>query len=171
MHHRQSMANPRPIKQARLVEHAPSSRWHAQSIALYNHWISHSLTGAPPWEAFDPLDWPSFLPNIWLLDVTLAPFRMKFRLVGTRVVEQIQTDPTGRWLDEALPHLASNIEFLERYRTSAIERVPVWTIGPADIRPNNPIRAVENLILPFTTDSRENCILLMFAMFHVDIRN
>ncbi len=107
------------------------------------------------------------LPNIWMLDV-VEPFRLRFRLVGTGIVEQIDSDPTGRWLDQAAPHLAGNEPFMERYRSVIANQGPLWTIGPADIRPNNPIRAVENLTLPFTTDGDRVDILMMLSVFHAN---
>lgn len=160
MQHLQTLDAAPATSQARLVERTPSRHWSAQSTALHAHWTTLSQSDGRPWDAFDPLQWTGLLPNIWLLDVQQKPFRLKFRLVGTRIVEQIHADPTGRWLDEALPHLVDNVDFIERYRMAAIEGVPVWTIGPADIRPENPIRAIENLILPFTVVDTKQPLLL-----------
>jgi hypothetical protein len=114
-----------------------------------------------------------------MLDVA-EPFRLRFRLIGTRVAEQIRADPTGLWLDEAMPHLARDAAFMGRYRQVVSERRPLWTVGPADIRPDNPVYAVENLTLPFTaggpattglaeggvTETGAVDILLMLSVFH-----
>lgn len=153
-------------QRVREVEFAPSARWHVDTIALHEFWIREAQRGTPLRSAFDPLDWSRLLPNIWMLDVA-EPFRLRFRLVGTRIVEQLAFDPTGRWLDDAAPHLVSDAPFMERYRWSATFQRPLWTIGPADIRPDNPIAAVENLTLPFASNGGRADILMMLSIFHV----
>lgn len=170
-------------RRARLVEFAPSPNWHADAVALYDFWREQAArcvkSKVPPRSAFDPLEWRRLLPNLWILEVA-TPFRLRFRLVGTRVAEQIRNDPTGRWLDEAMPHLSRDAAFMERYQRVVREGEPLWTVGPADIRPDNPVHAVENLTLPFTTgrgaasgaaeggvtDAGAVDVLLMVSVFH-----
>ena len=153
------------LQQYRLIETTPSPEWHPDTVALYQFWIFQAGLGLPERSCFDPVSWPRLLGNIWMFDV-VQPFRLRFRLVGTRICHQIECDPTGKWLDEAAPHLLQNAAFIDRYRTVVLEKRPLWTIGPADIRPNNPIRAIENLTLPFTTGIGNVNILMMLSIFH-----
>ncbi|HEV8389404.1 MAG TPA: hypothetical protein VGQ35_06165 [Dongiaceae bacterium] len=44
-----------------------------------------------------------FLPYLLISDVEHNPFRIRYRLVGTKVVEATGMDFTGRYLDELLP--------------------------------------------------------------------
>ena len=150
-----------------IIERAPSDRWDRRCVALHRFWSDLRLEGrCPPRGAFDPLDWPDLLPNIWMLDVVRDPFRLRFRLVGSEVVEQIKLNPTGKWLDEAMPHLSGSNEFMERYREVAETGEPSWKIGPPVLRRSNPIRAVENLLLPLAGKSEKVEILLMLSIFH-----
>lgn len=48
----------------------------------------------------DPIDIPTLLPHVILLDVIPPNDRLKVRLVGTQVVQMFGADYTGLFLDE-----------------------------------------------------------------------
>lgn len=69
--------------------------------ALLDYWLERR--GERPMPArvdLDPIDIPKLLPHIMLMDVLPGTGRMRFRLVGTRVVVMFGADNTGRYLDE-----------------------------------------------------------------------
>ena len=49
---------------------------------------------------FDPAAVKPLLPNLVIADVFHAPLRVRYRLVGTAVVEHSRFDFTGKWLHE-----------------------------------------------------------------------
>lgn len=92
-----------------------------QGLARY--WFDRCADGqVPARAAIDPLEFPTLLPNILLLDRVATPGgdRFRFRLVGTRVVEIAGQELTGRFLDEALP--SSYAEFVALTHLLALER-------------------------------------------------
>ncbi|MGO1121012.1 PAS domain-containing protein [Rhodovibrionaceae bacterium A322] len=68
---------------------------------IYSYWNDKRQGRAMPRRAdIDPLDMVSLLPNLVLVDVTWDPFKLTYRLVGTRNVEQRSFDPTGKSVEE-----------------------------------------------------------------------
>lgn len=70
--------------------------WHENLQAMYNYWLKiHPAEGGMPSRAdFDPLDIPHLLPIMWMYDVSRAkPYRFKFGLVGTEIVDLLKTIP------------------------------------------------------------------------------
>ena len=70
---------------------------------LLQWWLVQRGDSIPDRSQLDPFDMKSLLPNLFLLDVEHDPFRVRYRLVGTRVREATGFDITGRYLDELLP--------------------------------------------------------------------
>lgn len=71
---------------------------------LLHYWHQQRGNRTMPARAdIDPLHFPWILGNLSLLEVhqgaTTTP-RYRFRLVGTRVVQRLRYDMTGKWLDE-----------------------------------------------------------------------
>jgi hypothetical protein len=49
----------------------------------------------------DPLDFPAgLLPHIVLINVEHTPRRYRYRLIGTHIVQTLDHDSTGRYIDE-----------------------------------------------------------------------
>lgn len=83
--------------------------WHKRTRDLFCYWTSvHPAKGLPGRQHIDPLDIPDLLPGLWLLDVQHDPFRLRYRLVGTAIVQAYGRETTGQWLDESHPQLTSN---------------------------------------------------------------
>ncbi|MEA5501909.1 PAS domain-containing protein [Halotia wernerae UHCC 0503] len=101
------------------------------------------------------------LPTLWLLDVQREPFRLRYRLVGTAIVDAMRGDPTGKWLDEAHPHVKSRAEFFERYQRVVRTGVPSRRRGIAQLWIHADYREIENLILPLASDGTNVDVLLV----------
>lgn len=71
---------------------------------LHHYWSS-KLAGRPmPSRAdIEPGEIKRLLPNLVLTDLSPEPFRVRFRLLGTKVVVESGSDFTGRYLDEMAP--------------------------------------------------------------------
>jgi hypothetical protein len=140
--------------------------FHAEIRRLYDYWRAIAPAGRLPGRIhFDPLDIPSLLPRIWLLDVQRAPLRYRFRVAGTFLVQFQGFDPTGRWYDEAFAGRPI-AGVLERFGSAAEERIPVWRRGPAVVAPQSEWRRIETLVLPLATDGEHVDMILGATVVH-----
>lgn len=96
----------------------------------------------------DPADIPELLPNIIMLDVE-QPFRIRYRLVGTRVAEFNRFDFTGRYLDEL--HWDSQGRYTRAYRRVIELGVPLFGLDAWPLAGEMTGRS-EVVILPLSTD-------------------
>lgn len=71
---------------------------------LHGYWTG-KLRGRPmPTRAdIDPAEVKDLLPFLIITDITGEPFRIRFRLLGSKVVAESGSDFTGRYLDEMIP--------------------------------------------------------------------
>jgi hypothetical protein len=72
-------------------------------LALNRWWLDHGKDDIPDRADLCPSALKSILPYLLISDVEHRPFRIRYRLVGTRVVEATGLDFTGRYLDELVP--------------------------------------------------------------------
>lgn len=71
--------------------------------SIHRWWLAKSTGDVPDRADLDPADLKRLLPYLFIADVEHAPFRIRYRLMGTRAVEATGMDLTGRYLDELLP--------------------------------------------------------------------
>jgi hypothetical protein len=91
---------------------------------LNTYWRSKAGSKVPARADFDPVDVRELLPNLMMLDVLGDPVRLRYRLVGTRVVQYTGFDFTGRYLDEMV---FQGRDFMEEcYRLVLNERRPIF---------------------------------------------
>lgn len=84
---------------------------------LHEWWIGKSgASGAPDRATVDPFELRSLLPNLLIAEAEHSPFRVRYRLVGTKVVEVTGMDITGRYLDELLS-AEPDQPWISHYRT------------------------------------------------------
>jgi hypothetical protein len=71
---------------------------------LCRYWLEKSAGRArPSRQEIDALDMPKrSLPYVMLVDIERAPFRVKYRLVGTGIASLFSLDFGGRYLDQFL---------------------------------------------------------------------
>jgi hypothetical protein len=116
---------------------------------LIAYWDSRHHGRVLPRRAdIDPAAIPDLLPNIVLTDIE-EPFRIRYRLVGTRVVEFNQLDFTGRYLDEL--RWDATGRFTRAYRLIVEQRIPVYGIASWLLAGEMTGRS-EIAILPLSTD-------------------
>lgn len=92
--------------------------------ALHRWWMTRSGADIPDRSDFDPADFKRLLPNIMITDIERAPFRVRYRVVGTRIVEATGFNITGRYLDELMP-TEPEAPWLDLYRRCCELRKPV----------------------------------------------
>ncbi|WP_395016011.1 PAS domain-containing protein [Dongia sp.] len=92
---------------------------------LHAWWMTHrGPSGIPDRRDLDPAALRAVLPNLFISDVEPAPFRIRYRLVGTKAVRTIGFDITGRYLDELLTG-QPEVPWLDHYRTVYDSREPL----------------------------------------------
>jgi hypothetical protein len=74
--------------------------------------------------AIDPAEIPRLLPYLVIAEIEAAPLRVRYRLVGTQVVESNGADFTNRYLDEC--NFAVEALLVECYRRLVDTRAPVF---------------------------------------------
>jgi len=142
---------------------------HGRCAALYDYWRSLAPGPGllPGRQHFDPVAIPALLPGIWLLDVHRAPeFRLKYRLVGSSVVQALTMNPTGQWFDEANRMARDNPAYFARYRETAERRLPTWRRGRPQIYHDRDWTELENLFTPFARDGETVDLLVCLTVLY-----
>jgi hypothetical protein len=142
-------------------------RWNPRLRRLHDYWVSITPPDRLPGRRhFDPTAIPDLLPNIWLLEVQHEPFRLRYRLAGTSIVQALKREVTGQWLDDVHPKLKTETTLLDRYRRIVLYGEPSWRRG----RPffsHDPIwPEVENLMLPLATNGHTVDTILCMTLFY-----
>jgi hypothetical protein len=114
---------------------------------------------------FTPFDFFDLgvIGSIVLIDVHRDPVRLRFRLVGTKVVERFRTDPTGCWLDE-LSQKGLGSFILDRSLQMVESGVPVCETQ-VFARDNRAPRQSEVLRLPLARDGETIDMVLTCALY------
>lgn len=124
---------------------------HLPSIKqLHDYWTLCRGNRAMPRRAdIDPADIRHLLSKVLLVDIERAPFRVRYRVVGTDAAQWQGRDFTGNYLDEVRFNRPD--EILALYRRAAEEKVATFhsSTWPA---PHGVTRAVETAILPLSDD-------------------
>jgi hypothetical protein len=145
-------------------EENPAPDWHPEIQAIFRYWRSlHPANGLPGRRHLDPADLKRLLPGVWLLDVQPEPFRLRYRLVGTRVSAMIGRDVTGMWVDEAHPDAAHRPGYFERYRAVVQTHVPSWRRGRPVLWVHEDFAHIENILLPLAANGSDVDMLLAFT--------
>jgi hypothetical protein len=145
-----------------------SPEWHPTVQALFGYWrdIAPPGGGLPGRQHVDPMAIPALLPDLWLLDVHRNPLRLRYRVVGTRMVDAIGRETTGEWLDEAHPDVAGNAAYFERYRQVCDTRLPSWRRGVPRLALRTDFNTLESLFLPLARDGATVDMILAMTVFH-----
>src|SRR5260221_10321572 len=109
---------------------------HPQARALHGYWSRiHPPTGLPGRQHFDPDEVIALLPNIRLVEVQLEPFRLRYRLLGSRVDAVLGRGLSGRWVDEVYGGHANWAALIEDYRVVVETGAPFWRRGVPPVVP------------------------------------
>ena len=121
--------------------------------------------GIPGRQDIDPVEIPSLLPWVNLIEVHRRPDRLAFRhrLVGTGIVDAWERDSTGRWFHEIyqprkFASLQSRLEEVARTGDPAVLDDDLREVG-------KPHRAVSTLVMPLASDSRRVDMLLAVSQY------
>lgn len=135
---------------------------HPKVRAIHDYWRSKHPTGGglPGRQHIDPIDIPQLLPNIWLIDVKRNPYRFRFRLVGTLVVDYAGEDNTGKWFDEQLPDFDPSV-FIDVVESGR----PSWARGRSKMRPEKDYYELERVRLPLASDGKTVDMILSLTVF------
>lgn len=126
------------------------------------YWTSKSTPDRLPGRAdIDPLDIPSLLPQVVLLDVRRDPWDFRFRLIGTNVVYHLAKDLTGSWMTE-VGHMAPPSRIYDSCVEVASSGKPKRSDTPYVGPHQNYVRA-EDIILPLASDGETPDMLLVFV--------
>ena len=137
---------------------------HDKIRQIVGYWTAiHPLFGIPGRQHFDPLEIPSLLPNIRLLDVVGSLPRFRVRLMGTQVREFMGEEQTGRWLDEVFPNLHGSVTHAELVKTVTIKK-PRWRRGKPALAIDRNFLDMERVYLPFARNGRNVDMILTFHL-------
>jgi hypothetical protein len=158
----------KPVGNSELGAALDTRLWHPRAQRLYGYWRSIAPSGAlPSRQHFDPVDIPDLLSCLWLLDVQRDPFRLRYRLAGTTIVEAIGHEVTGQWLDEAHPNIEDRAGFLARYSGVVESGQPSWRKGYPRLWTHRDFGSVENLLLPFARDGHTVDMLCALTVLYL----
>tara|TARA_E500000318_G_scaffold34821_1_gene34084 strand:+ start:402 stop:908 length:507 start_codon:yes stop_codon:yes gene_type:complete len=122
----------------------------AREFAEY--WMSiHPGDRLPSRTHFDPVDIPSLLPNLVLVDVTREPIRFMVKVQGTEVTRAMRRELKGTYLDEAFPDFRQSFPHLDRVRVVETG-LPLHRLGSPSLQFALDYAPIERLHLPLSTD-------------------
>lgn len=141
-----------------------TAHWHPKIRELYAYWRSiHPPEGLPGRQHFDPHQVPRLLAGLRLVEVQQVPFRLRYRLVGSRVDRVIGHNFTGQWVDEVHAGDPNLPALLEDYR--ATTSGPTWRRGPPRVRHDDKCASLEVLRLPLASDGKTVDMILALTLF------
>jgi hypothetical protein len=137
-----------PYRDFERVEQAQTEK----ARRLFEYWQRLKRNGQPgPRTAFDPTEVPSLLSSLLLGDIEADPFRVYFRLVGTRVSAFSRLDFSGYYLDALDYKGRDSVEWLDCYRHVHANRIGV--VGVNRVRwPDAGPMEYEFALLPLERD-------------------
>ena len=121
---------------------------------FHRHWLRLCRGSLLPSRSeIDPANFKRMLPNVILVDIEHDPFRVRYRLCGTRVAE-FCGKLTGRYLDELEGTDPWSVAaYIQQYQTAVRECRPVfshdWLGGKFSVR-----HKVHSGIWPLAGDGR-----------------
>jgi hypothetical protein len=134
---------------------------------LYGYWraIHPPGGGLPGRQHLDPVDIPSLLTWIWLIDVVRAPLRFRHRLIGTEHVRVMERDVTGQWLDVVYPRFQTSPAY-QQFIACAERGETQYRSGLPLFHQPRELLSMERLLLPLARDGSEVNMILAITVYH-----
>jgi hypothetical protein len=111
------------MERYRGIEEVPSTR----ARRMHQYWLDKKGERAMPARSdIDPSEIKDLLPNVILSRLEYEPFRVLYKLIGTRAVENAGIDYSGRYLDEIDFVSEFGTDWHAIYRAIATDKVPVF---------------------------------------------
>lgn len=142
----------------RIVGPGFLERCHARTAGFFRHWQSKRRGDALPARAdLDPVEMKEWLPGLVLVNVTpdpgrCPPYRLTYRLIGTRARDLRGHEATGKSVEDAY-FGNSRDEIMENYRLVIEERQVVYD-GDRTLSKSGSRLEAETLLLPLASDGR-----------------
>ena len=114
--------------------------------SLFHWWHAHRGADIPDRSDLDPGDLKKLLPNLMLSDLEENPFRVRYRLVGTKVAEATGLNFTGMDLDQLMP-VESEEPWMDDYHVVFATREPAYGVSSVPM-PNGAVYVYEFGIFP-----------------------
>jgi len=155
-----------PVPSQSRITHPPAAA-DPKVVALYEYWrrIAPAVGVLPGRQHVDPLDIPSLLANVWLIDVVADPRRFRVRLVGTALEKAGMPLRRGDFMLDRVPP-----EARERARAEldfvADTRQPLWFRGRAYLPHEKYVHEIERLFLPLAADGVTVDMFLCLGLIH-----
>ncbi len=150
----------------RLSDPPPVRKWHAKLRNLFDYWCSiQPAKGVLPGRHhFDPLYVADVLPFVFMIDLVGDPVRLRYRLLGTRMVDAIGRDLTGQWLDEAHPGIAAHPTYQMLLHRS-LQKQFTWRRGHPFVHVDPDIYEIEQVMLPMARNGSDVDLILAATIF------
>ena len=133
---------------------------HPRIRELVEYWLAiHPAEGLPGRQHFDPLDIPSLLPNVFLVNLNPGEPAFTFRLLGTRTADLYGRDLTGQPFENAYEDGRSAPPYRDACRM-VYDKMPRWRRAPASFRRSHDFLTMERVLLPLAADGLTVDILL-----------
>ena len=105
----------------------------------------------PSWQDIDPAEMRSILPNMFVISIEPSPFRVFYRLVGTKAVS-FRHELTGRYLDEVTEYPDDvRAELTREYRLVCEQKRPTFSKDTLTTKFGNTL-IVYGSIFPLSSD-------------------
>ena len=139
----------------------------ARIVAIYEYWrrIAPGAGLLPGRRHLDPVDIPSLLPNLWLVDVVGEPRRFRARLIGTTLQRSGIPLKPGVYVEDPIAS-ALRETVLADFRFVAETRQPVWFRGAPRAPHDTAIFEIERIFLPLAADGTTVDMLLNLTVFY-----
>jgi hypothetical protein len=142
-----------------------TSSWSPKVIRFLDYWLSlKPKDGLPGRQHFDPLDIPDLMPRVWMLDVLREPLRYRYRLAGTKEVETLQREVTGKMFEEVHPHCYDKI--VSRFFEAVQHGVASYRKGNVIALYKKEYMTLENCLVPMARDGFIVDLLIGFTVVY-----
>jgi hypothetical protein len=145
----------------------PPEKLHPKIRAVIDYWrsIHPAGGGLPGLTQVNPLDIPSLLEDIWILDVRRDPYRFTVRLIGEKT--RRSGAPFHKGFDfDALGDGKVRDNLLAVLKKVAETHEPDWYRGPPNVSHTVELHELERVILPLASDGKTVDAILILSFFY-----